>query len=128
MSSCRGLEGEASPRRQSSTNTHHRIMIKTLLSLATVLALASCASTKREECTACCPMKGDKPAAAAPAKPKTSSLTSMAKKASGAEAMEKTAKAAASGDIKGAAASAAAATPQGQAAAAAAKAAEKAKQ
>lgn len=103
-------------------------MIKTLLAFAILLTIASCASTKTEECTACCPKNGDKPAAAASAKPKTSSLNSMAKKASGADAMEKTAKAAASGDIKGAAAGAAAATPQGQAAAAAAKAAEKAKQ
>jgi hypothetical protein len=92
-------------------------MINRLVTLTAVALLASCASKNAETCTAC-----DSGAAT----PKTGSLTAMAKKASGADAMEKTAKAAASGDIKGAAAGAAAATPQGQAAMAAKEAAAKA--
>jgi hypothetical protein len=100
-------------------------MFKHISAIFVVAALASCASGKKEECKDCC--KSDKPATAEASKKATSGLTSMAKKASGVDAMEKTAKAAASGDIKGAATSAAAATPQGQAAAAAQKAAAEAK-
>ncbi len=86
-------------------------MIKHIALALAIVALAACNSPKKTADSA--------------TKPSTGGVVSAAKKASGADAMQKTAGAAAKGDVKGAAAGAAASTPQGQMAAKAADAAKK---